>query len=377
MDRRAKLGLAFLLLFCVFVLLAVTSIPQRTRPGNLSLVAGTEVGRFAHTATLLKNGRVLIAGGMERNGVWLDSAELYDTELERFLPAGHMLARRAGATATLLANGKVLIAGGNDGESSLASAELYDPATNRFSLAGKMSSPRGHAEAVTLSNGKVLIIGGNAEGDFQQLATAEIYDPVTSTFIPTGSMQHPRSSFPAVRLNDGRVLVAGGMSGGRYPNQRIEASAEVYDPSTGHFTPVESMALPRYKIGSALLPDGKVLITGGSDARDWHGMYASTEIFDPQTGRFSRGPEMRERRFKMTHGVLSLPDGRVLIAGGASEPEIYDPALRRSSAVSEPALDGFFYSTTTLLPDGRVLIVGGYGMNPQAGAVKHAWMWKP
>jgi hypothetical protein len=167
------------------------------------------------------------------------------------------------------------------------------------------------------------------------------------------------------------------MSGGRYPNQRIEASAEIYDPATGRFTSTGSMFLPRYKIGSALLPDGRVLITGGSDAHDWRGMYASTEIFDPQSGYFSRGPEMREARFKMTHAVQSLPDGRVLIAGGASEPEIYDPALKRSSEIAEPSLDGFFYSTTTLLPDGRVLIVGGYGMNPQAGAVKHAWLWKP
>ncbi|HYX53745.1 MAG TPA: kelch repeat-containing protein [Candidatus Limnocylindrales bacterium] len=376
MDRRAKLGLAFLLVFCVFVLLAVTSIP-RTHSGSLFLVASTEVPRFAHTATLLKNGRVLIAGGMARNGEWLDTAELYDPEHERFTPTGVMLARRAGATATLLPNGKVLIAGGNDGESSLATAELYDSTTNRFFPAGKMTSSRGHAQAVTLSNGKVLIIGGNAEGDSQQLTSAELYDPATNKFTSTGSMQHPRSYFTSVRLHDGRVLVAGGMSGGHYPDQRIEATAEIYDPSTAHFSPAGNMAVPRYKLGSVLLQDGRVLIAGGSDSHDWRSMYASTEIFDPQSGTFNRGPQMKNRRFKLAQGILSLPDGRVLIAGGASELEMYDPSMRRGIEIAAASLDGFFYSTTTLLEDGRVLIVGGYGTNPQAGAVRHAWIWKP
>ncbi len=378
MDRKSQIGLSVLLLFCVFVLLAVSTLPPAIKAGTVVPTGNPAAARFSHTATLLPNHKVLIAGGMERNGVWLDSAELYDPASGRFAAADKMASRRAGATATLLPNGKVLIAGGNDGSGrSLSSAEIYDPAMNTFVRAGEMNSPRGHAAAITLKTGKVLIVGGNADGDYQQLATAELFDPATGTFSSTGAMHTPRSSFAAVLLSDGRVLVVGGVSGGHYPNSRVELTAEVYDPATGRFTVTGNMAVPRYKVGAALLPNGKVLVVGGSDSRDWRGMYASTEIYDPATGRFSRAPEMKSMRFKIPEGVVAGQDGRIVIAGGAGQPEIYDPARGVFVPVTGSLLDGFLYSTATLLHDGRVLLVGGYGMDPGAGAVRHAWIYEP
>jgi hypothetical protein len=280
--------------------------------------------------------------------------------------------------ATLLSSGKVLIAGGSEGSgTSVATAEIFDPATSTFSRTGAMNSPRGHAVAIALKTGKVLIVGGNAEGDLQQLASAELFDPATGTFVFTGAMHIPRSSFTAALLNDGRVLVAGGISGGRYPNRRVEDTAEIYDPATGRFTITGNMAVPRHKLGSALLPNGKVLVVGGSDSRDWQGMYASTEIYDPASGRFTRGPEMRSSRFKIPAGVVVGKDGSIVIAGGADQLEIYDPARGVLVPVSGSLLDGFLFSTTTLLHDGRVLLVGGYGMDPGAGAVRHAWIYEP
>ena len=377
MGLRAKLGLSLLTVFCTLVLLALATLAPAA-PGQLAPTGTTAIARFAHTATLLENNKVLIAGGMERNGVWLDSAELYDPASGQFSAAGQMRARRAGATATLLPDGKVLIAGGNDESGkSLASAELYDPLSNTFSATGNLGTPRGHAVAALLRTGKVLLAGGNAAGDDDQLASAELYDPTTGHFTPVGSMHARRSYFTAVALKDGRLLVAGGQSGGRYPHHRVEATAEIYDPQTGRFTETASMNTPRFKQGAALLPDGRVLIVGGSNEDGRQNTFSSTELFDLGTGTFSPGPPMKFPRFKLLSGVVALPDGRILLAGGAERPEIYDPTRNMFIPLSGEPLDGFLFSTATLLRDGRVLLVNGYGHHPVEGAVNRALVWRP
>jgi hypothetical protein len=377
MNLRAKTGLALLTLFCALVLLAVATRTPAA-PGQLAPTGSTTFARFSHTATLLGNGKVLVAGGMARNGVWLDSAELYDPANGRFTMTGPMHSQRAGATATVLPNGNVLIAGGNDGSGkSLASAEIYDPATGNFSATGSMTTPRGHAIAILLKTGKVLIAGGSAAGDDEELTSSELYDPATGHFTRTGSMHHPRGSFTAVALKDGRVLVAGGMSSGYYPNRKIEATAEIYDPETERFTETGSMEFPRYKQGAALLPDGRILVAGGSNEIGRQITYSSTEIFDPQTGKFSAGPRLKSARFKLLSGVVALNDGRILLAGGAERPEVYDAARGVFTELGGAPLDGYLFSTATLLRDGRVLLVDGYGYHPADGAVNHALIWRP
>jgi hypothetical protein len=359
------------------VLLAVATRTPAA-PGQISLTGTTMVGRFSHTATLLNSGKVLVAGGMSRNGLWLDSAEIYDPVSGRFTLTGRLHAPRAGATATLLPNGSVLVAGGNDSSGkSLASAELYDPYTGVFSPTQSMTTPRGHAIAVLLKTGKVLIAGGNAAGDDGELATAELYDPTTGRFARTSSMHQPRGCFTATMLKDGRVLVAGGMAGGEYPYHKVEATAEVYDPATERFMEAGSMEFPRFKQGAALLPDGRVLIAGGSNEIGRQITYASTEIFDPQTGRFSPGPQMKLPRYKFLSGVVPLSDGRILLAGGAERLEIYDPARQVFTELNSDPLAGFLFSTATLLSDGRVLLVDGYGRHTGGGAVNQALLWRP
>jgi hypothetical protein len=377
MNLGTRAGLSFLTVFCALVLLALATRTPAA-PGKLLATGSTAIPRFAHTATLLGNGKVLIAGGMERNGLWLDSAEIYEPATGRFTPAGKMHAQRAGATATLLPNGKVLVAGGNSGSGkSLANAEIYDPVSNSFSTTGSLARPRGHAIAVLLKSGKVLVAGGNASGDDDQLATAEIYDPITGQFSPTGNMFRPRSYFVAITLRDGRALVTGGLSGGQYPNHNVEATAEIYDPATGHFATAGPMSVSRYKHGAALLPDGKVLIAGGSNENGQQIMYSSTEIFDPKSDKFTPGPAMKFPRYKLVSAVVPLSDGRVLLAGGAEVPEIYDPPSAVFVPLNGEPLDGFMFSTATLLTDGSVLLVDGYGHRPGDGAVNHAMLWKP
>lgn len=378
LDRRAKLGLSALTIFAALVLLAVSTRTYAPRTGILISTGTPEAARFSHTATLLRDNRVLIAGGMQRNGVWLDSAEIYNPARGQFLPAARMLSRRAGAMAVLLASGKVLIAGGTDGSGkSLHSTEIYDPEKNAFSPGPDMLAPRAHGVAVLLRSGKVLVAGGCAQGDDDRLASAEVYDPATRSFSWTGSMHRQRGAFNAVALADGKVLVTGGMSVGQLPDVTVEASAEIYDPATGRFTLTSPMSVPRYKHGMALLRDGRVLIIGGQSEGAFGPRLASTEIFDPATRRFAHGPEMKYSRYKLMEGVATLQDGQVLVAGGADQPELYDPEANSFVPVTGPKLDGFYFSTTTALGNGSVLLVGGYGARPMAGAFRRAWLWKP
>jgi hypothetical protein len=340
-------------------------------PGRMSALSDPVEARFDHTATALLESKVLLAGGMRANGVVLASAEIYDAEAHRFVAAGNMAAKRDGATAVLLNDGRVLIAGGWDGSRSLASAEVFDPATGRFVSTGSMTAVRDHAEAVVLADGRVLVAGGDRVIDEEPVPTAELYDPKTGRFVSTGSMQVPRSYFKAVLLKDGRILLAGGLSTGH----AVEASAEVYDPASGRFHVVGAMSTKRYKLGGAALADGKAMVIGGAEAYPSGPQHQSTEMFDPSTERFTAGPSLSQRRFKIHASVAALPNGNVLVAGGAEHPEMYLAKASRFEVVGGEQLGGFWFSTATLLNDGKILVVGGYGLNHADGAVKRASLY--
>ena len=376
-------AIGVVLLDCFMGALLLAAQPPATssskaQAGQVNATGNLLVRRFSQTATLLPNGRVLIAGGMERNGKYNASAELYDPRTGRFAATGSMSVPREGHAAILLGDGKVLIAGGSPGpDGNLATAELYDPATGSFQRTGNMTGPRAYGAAVLLHDGKVLLIGGDGAHEDERLSSAELYDPATGRFTATGSMHVPREMHTAVLLKDGRVLVMGGSSAGSYPNARIEASAEIYDPATGRFSMTGSMNSARHKLAAVLLSDGRVLVVGGSDNRDGRGQYASAELYDPATGRFTNDGEMSFRRYKLILTAVRLPDGKVLIAGGAERPELYDPSSKTFQKVTGTVGNGRYFSTATVLNDGRVLIAGGYGEDAMAGAVANAWLYQP
>jgi hypothetical protein len=303
----------------------------------------------------------------------VNTAELFDPTAGSFASTGRMIHHRLDHTATLLPDGRVLIAGGqgetlvpNDGMfggfMAMAYAELYDPGTGMFKATGSMREARSDHLAVPLTDGRVLIVGGS-NGNSDALASAEVYDPGTGKFKATGSMHLERTRFTATRMADGRVLIVGGSFSAAGP----ESSAEIYDPKTGRFTMTGSLHEGRESHLAVLLLDGRVLVAGGNGDR---GLLDSTEIYDPSTGLFSPGNPMRYQRDGAV--AVRLQVGKVLFVGGEAvgpdstaspvmSAELYDPTSQRFMPAGDTAI-GRVGHTATLLQDGRVLIAGGtYG----------------
>ena len=374
MNRLARIPLALVALFAL--LLTGASSPTSTELGRVVRAASMHDRRADHTSTLLPDGRVLIAGGMVENGVFLNSAELFDPAKGTFVGIAGMQSRRVGHSAMLLPNGKVLIAGGlagrvfEGGPGIVATTEIYDPATGHFTAGPSMRTARtGHA-AVLLPNGKVLVAGGE-ESDEHSLASAEIYDPATNKWTATGSMLTPRIARSATVLKDGRVLVTGGGD--------ARNLSEIYDPASGVWHAAGNMTASRMKYAATLLPDGRVLITGGSPDSQWHPV-RTAEVFDPRTNKFTAISDMELARFKIPDATAVLKNGRILIAGGAAEVEVYDNAAGkffRAGSLDE----AHFFASTTLLKDGRALITGGYtasrGRPNGPLSSEQAWLYVP
>jgi hypothetical protein len=362
------------ILFAVITLgvvptLAGISVHAGGKIGSLVPASPMLEGRSGHTATLLPDGRVLLAGGMRRNLEFYKSAELYDPVTKRFQATGAMNLARVGHAAVPLRSGKVLIVGGWIGHECTDSAELYDPSTGKFTMIAKMGSRRGQPTATLLSNGDVLIAGGADHDTPGGIASAEIFHADTLRFEPVGSMHYPRVSHTATLLNDGRVLIAGGRG------ESVTPTAELYDPLTKTFLQTGSMRTARYKHTAGLLPDGKVLVAGGSDDRDWQGLTNSAEIYDPDTEKFFATSPLNDKRFKLPEESVQLPTGRILVAGGSKRVEIYDRNAKSFLLAAGEMSDDWHFMTATLLKDGTALLTGGYANNDLG--TNQTWIYRP
>jgi hypothetical protein len=355
--------------------------------GTFSVTGSMTTARAWHTATLLPDGRVLIAGGENVPATATASAEIYDPSTGTFRGIGNMTVARSEHTATLLANGKVLIAGGDGSQKTSGpdgphlTAELFDPKTETFTATGYMVADRSYAHvAARLPDGRVFFVASEYTG-----AGAQIYDPSTGTFAAAASPYSVSFGIStATSLTDGRVLVnlgddlrgelydpqAGGFSltfgarvpwvggpavallngqvlfpGGYDPYYLESAVAEVYDPSNQFFVPVGNLTAPRMYQSATLLPDGSALVAGanGDDGNGLNFALASAELYDPVKKVFTRTGDMNTARG--LHTATLLKNGKVLITGGIqavpiagrvdiASAEIYTPA----SLIAAPVL---------------------------------------
>jgi hypothetical protein len=230
--------------------------------GKFTVIAKMTARRGRPSATLLANGDVLITGGADRGDTpgGIASAEVFHAATLTFEPVGSMHYGRISHTATLLNDGRVLIAGGR-GEGLTASAELYDPKTKQFIPTGSLLTARYKHTAGLLPDGRVLIAGGSDERDWLgSMSSAEIYDPHTGKFTATSPLNDGRFKLPdeAVRLASGQLLVAGGSK-----------QVEVYNPATGKFLVASGQLSNAWHfMTETRLKDGRVLLTGGYPNND-------------------------------------------------------------------------------------------------------------
>jgi hypothetical protein len=319
----------------------IVRVAKARPPGAFTSTGSMHFARSGHTATLLIDGRVLVAGG----GV--AEAELYDPASRSFTVTGSMTLAKDQRSATLLADpnlpnyGKVLLVGGGD-----TVAQLYDPKTGTFSATGSTLTPHLGQTATLLQDGRVLVAGG-------ETASAELYDPATGKFTATGGMTISRSAHTATLLADGRVLIAGGAPNVGpgiipVPLDPSLASAELYDPTTGKFSSTGSMRDGRAGETATLLADGTVLVTALS---------GDTELFDPATATFSP-VEPLTRIYRGITATLRN-DGTILVISPGLGASLYAPECQGFVSAGSPTAmreEGF---TATLLSDGAVLVAGG------------------
>jgi len=349
---------------------ALTSSELFNPTNSTWAVTGSRVPvRYAHTATLLDDGTVLVAGGHDY-GTTIDSSLIYTPGTGAWVATtAHLVQARRNNTATKLASGKVLVAGGVGTGGILATSELYDSSLGTWALAGSMISGRYNHTATLIAGGKVMVTGGIAVDGSSILNTVEIYDPAGNSWTTVTPMATPRAGHTATLLASGKVLVTGGTN---FLDNLDIKKVEIYDPTLDTWTTsTPDMGAARHGHTATLIAGGKVLVNGGQNTG---GALATAEIFDPAAavgvGTWTATADMTgsgPSAASYGHTATLLPSGKVLVTGGLngnnglrSTAQTYDPGTGTWTAVAL-MIGARSSHTATLLSDGTVLVAFGSG----------------
>lgn len=342
--------------------------PDAKQPAHWERSAGPLPGRWDHTATTLKNGRVLVVGGAHKpKGVeYLADTQLYLPVARTFQAAGSLKDPRADHTATLLSDGRVLVAGGQtSGGKGLSSCELFDPSKSgaaAWSVGPSLFAQRINHAAVRLGDGRVLVAGGYNNAS-QHLSSLAFFQPKSGSWAaPAAQLKNPRVDPTLTVLKSGKVLIVGGYGG---PSNGYPAVLELFDPATNSVTAL-SAKLSQGRAGhtATLLPDGKVLIVGGYCGSGC--AIKGDALYDPQSNTVSDISHAGDP--PAHHAACPLGDGRVLITGGGNSAGTKAMAFSiKGGGVWQalaPMQQARHQHTCSVLGDGSVLVVGGKEGSP-------------
>jgi hypothetical protein len=336
--------------------------------GTWTKVDSLPVPIWGSAGALLKDGRVLVAGGAagassaQASGlVWI-----FNPASGHWATATSMLQPRAYPMIAALADGSVLVAGGSRNGQPLDTAERYNPANGTWVAAGRMNIPRSQGSLVVLADGRVLATGGGMEGTpgWSSTASVEIYDPKTGKWTMGPPMMVARARHTATLLSNGEVLVTGGATTYHGEIGSVTATAEIYNSHSNKWRQAAFMSIPRYVHQAALLANGRVLVAGGwSFTANSDPSKSSAEIYDPVTDKWAPTGSLAAPRAEFV--MVRLGDDRVLAVDGIdhdyrllASSEIYDPVAGtwKASGALPTAL---MWPAAVVLADGRVLIAGG------------------
>ena len=288
--------------------------------GTWTLTGSMNNGRYWHTASVLSDGNVLVAGG-ELYFDYINStrtAELYNPSTGFWTLTSSMNLERYLHTATVLADGNVLIAGGYNYNNNMSNvsftAELYNPLTRSWAMVNSMNSKRIGHTATLLTNGYVLVAGGTYYSYSDVINSVELYNPSTRVWTLTSNMNIGRVAHTASLLADGKVLIAGGMD----QNDALN-TAELYDPSTGTWEMTGNMNVQRAFHTASILSNGNVLVAGGLNGSSANYCLNSAELYNPSTGAWTLTSNMNEARCQYAASVLQ--NGKVLVSSGTGNNE--------------------------------------------------------
>lgn len=328
---------------------------RRVLRGAFRRASPLAVPRWGHTATLLADGTVLVAGG--RAGP--DTSEIYDPGTDRWRTIAGLQRRREGHTATRLDDGRVLLIGAD------TTGEIYHPDVEAWLPFDAPVPWRVGHTATLLARGRVLIAGGQ-DSSGMPAPDNFVVDVERGRVDPAGALSVPRWRTVAFPLPDGAVLIAGGRSG----DLQVLRSTEIVDPVTGGVTDGPPMLAERELHATAQLEDGRILVAGGALASA-----ITAEILDPRALRWSAAPPMLDP-VRSLHTLTSVCGGYVMAIGGWQNVLSQAVEILDAGAVAwraGPPVEGErspLGHTSTLLPNGDILVVGSDpGLDPSQETV--------